>query len=365
MAENMIVVSAVSLVDGGPLTVLRDCIKMFAAQSSRKEIRFLVSSPDVHEGIDVGCIEFYYFPNVKRSWFRRLYFEYVHANKLSKLWGGVGVWFSLHDMTPRVKAVKKFVYCHNPSPMVKIPLKDILIDPKQYFFSKFYEFLYRINLKDNDAIIVQQQWFAAYFSKLVKGVRVVVSNPDVNWIELGEAEGFKSNKVKQLFYPAYPRYFKNHARLISGLRDNSSIELLLTLSGSENSVARKAIQLSAGSKNISFLGVMTHDRVMSILRSVDALIFPSLIETWGLPLTEAKLMNVTVLAADLEYAHEALGEYERVYWFDPYSERSINNAVERFLADEPFDCSRPIEGVFETRHGWGSVAQFVCSGGEQ
>ncbi len=49
------------------------------------------------------------------------------------------------------------------------------------------------------------------------------------------------------------------------------------------------------------------------------MLFPSRLETWGLPITEAKVHQLPILVADLPYAHETVGEYDLVSFFDPQS----------------------------------------------
>ena len=45
------------------------------------------------------------------------------------------------------------------------------------------------------------------------------------------------------------------------------------------------------------------------------MIFPSKLETWGLPITEFKETGRPILLADMPYAHETIGTYDRVAWF--------------------------------------------------
>ena len=59
---------------------------------------------------------------------------------------------------------------------------------------------------------------------------------------------------------------------------------------------------------------------IGILKTI--LIFPSVIETFGLPLQEAKEAKAIIFAADLPYAHEILYDYPNAYFFNP------NNAGE-------------------------------------
>ena len=51
----------------------------------------------------------------------------------------------------------------------------------------------------------------------------------------------------------------------------------------------------------------------------DIVVFPSRLETWGLPISEAKILNKPLLVADLPYAHETVGDYNQVA-FIPYND---------------------------------------------
>ena len=52
----------------------------------------------------------------------------------------------------------------------------------------------------------------------------------------------------------------------------------------------------------------------------DCLLFPSKLETWGLPISEAKAAGLPLIVADLPYARESAGTYDRVV-FVPVDDR--------------------------------------------
>lgn len=372
MGKPIVVVSAVNLTEGGPLTVLRDCITAFS-EVKEKRVVFIVADKTVHDGLFTGDIEFYYFPKVKSSWLKRLWFEYFFLKKFSINLGTVDVWLSLHDMSPRVTSGKQYVYCHNPSPFVDITFKDFLLDPKQYLFSKFYGFLYRINIKANSGIIVQQHWFGEYFKRIAPDVSIFVANPDVSsipdyYLQLVSASTKKYyDKIEKkkdffLFYPAYPRYFKNHFLLVSALSGIKNVKLKITLSGDENRLAKSVMESvkSRRQENIIFSGLLPRDKVLLELSRSDALIFPSLIETWGLPISEAIRLNKVILVADLPYAHETVGNYEKVYWFDPKNIISIRSAVYKFIENAPFDGPKVFKKEFREIKGWSGLCELIC-----
>lgn len=63
-------------------------------------------------------VEFIEYPEVKSSWVKRLYFEYITCNRLSKVIKATH-WVCLHDITANVSVPYRFVYCHNPAPFYK------------------------------------------------------------------------------------------------------------------------------------------------------------------------------------------------------------------------------------------------------
>jgi len=170
-----IVVSAVNICDGGALTILKDAIISFDKSANKEDkLHFLVSSPKVHSDIPTKNITFHYFPKSKKSWLARIFFEYIYFYFLSKRIMP-DAWLSLHDITPNVIAKKRYVYCHNPSIFLDFPIRDIQLDPKQFLFSTFYKYLYKININKNHRVITQQAWLAEEFSKIYNLDNLLVS----------------------------------------------------------------------------------------------------------------------------------------------------------------------------------------------
>ena len=84
---------------------------------------------------------------------------------------------------------------------------------------------------------------------------------------------------------------------------------------------------------INNLGILDESDVVGLLRSSKALIFPSLQESFGLPLVEAMLFGKPIIASELDYVRDICAPRET---FDPESPRSIARAICRFMEiDEP------------------------------
>lgn len=135
-------------------------------------------------------------------------------------------------------------------------------------------------------------------------------------------------------YVASGEAHKNHATLIRAwaiLADEGLFpSLALTLSGSTAPGLVRHIEAQRASRGLDIhnLGVLPHDQVVGLYRESRALIYPSTFESFGLPLVEAKLAGLPVLAPELDYVRDVTDPAES---FDPRSPVSIARAVKRFL----------------------------------
>ena len=83
--------------------------------------------------------------------------------------------------------------------------------------------------------------------------------------------------------------------------------------------------------NIINEGNLPHQQVVHLFSSVDALMYPSTVESFGLPLIEARQAGLPVLASELDYVRDVIDPEES---FDPNSPVSIARAVKRFMFKE-------------------------------
>lgn len=117
---------------------------------------------------------------------------------------------------------------------------------------------------------------------------------------------------------------KNHIRLIKAFievtkKTNKDIKLHLTLNKEElpKFIFPKNLK-------IKFHGTLGIDAVNDLYNSCEFAIYPSLVESFGLPLIEATNHGCKVIASDLTYVHEII---KPSLIFDPYSVESISKAI--------------------------------------
>ena len=85
--------------------------------------------------------------------------------------------------------------------------------------------------------------------------------------------------------------------------------MVLTVDGTENRYAAWLRKHWGHVASIDFHGYMSKEDLYAHYGKAACLVFPSRVETWGLPITEYMLLNGgKMLLADLPYAHETSGE---------------------------------------------------------
>lgn len=82
------------------------------------------------------------------------------------------------------------------------------------------------------------------------------------------------------------------------------------------------------SLNITNLDNLSHQDVLAFYKKVDALIYPSTFESFGLPLIEARQAGLPILAPELDYVRDLVDPEQT---FDPASPISISRAVKQFI----------------------------------
>ncbi len=80
--------------------------------------------------------------------------------------------------------------------------------------------------------------------------------------------------------------------------------------------------------NIQNIGELSHSHVLKLYKESRALIYPSVFETIGLPLIEARCAGLSILASEMDYVRDVVDPEQT---FDPESAISIARAVKRFL----------------------------------
>lgn len=337
--KKTIVISAINFFEGGPLSILYECLEFCDIFLCKKYI-VVVLVHDIELFNKYCNIEFLEYKKSRTNYIFRLYYEYYKFKILSNDLKPY-LWLSLHDITPNVNTTIQAVYCHNPSPFRETNISDLLVQPKLFLFTFLYKYLYKINIHKNDFVIVQQQWirksFNIFFKLSLK--KIIVAIPTSTQFAKNEkSEKLCENKktLYHFFFPTFPRPFKNIEIIAEAvkilLRKNiNQFDVTITIDGKENKYSSMIFQKYKSLERINFIGLINRDEVFAYYEKIDCLIFPSKLETWGLPISEFKVFSKPMLIANLSYAKETVGNFDKVKFFNPDDPVELAEYMEKLI----------------------------------
>lgn len=159
-------------------------------------------------------------------------------------------------------------------------------------------------------------------------------------------------------YPASGDPHKNHRRLIDAwcLLAEQGVRPRLLLTINETGYSELCEYLAECTKkyglDIVNEGYVEHESLLLLFRQSKALIYPSIIESFGIPLLEGEAAGLPILAGELDYVRDVVTPVET---FDVQSPLSIARAVRRFWAipEQPNavqDASAFLAAVLKTQN---------------
>lgn len=135
-------------------------------------------------------------------------------------------------------------------------------------------------------------------------------------------------------YPANGDAHKNHERVLEAWRLLASAGLKPSLALTINATAYPALhgqiahEIEEHGLRITNLGYLTQPEMQELYAASGALLFPSLVESFGLPLIEARDRGLHIVAPELDYVRDVVAPAET---FDPLSAVSMARAVRRLM----------------------------------
>lgn len=151
---------------------------------------------------------------------------------------------------------------------------------------------------------------------------------------IGDRPPGASLPLWDFIYPSDGSVHKNHRRLFDAWRllaeQGCFPSLAITLHSERDTALREGLCRLKESCDVRIhdLGILPHAELIGSYGSARALIFPSYGESFGLPLMEAQLAGLPILAPELDYVRDVCVPFTT---FDAFSARSIARAVQRFM----------------------------------
>ncbi|MBR2172315.1 glycosyltransferase [Sphingopyxis sp.] len=149
----------------------------------------------------------------------------------------------------------------------------------------------------------------------------VIPQPAPQWLSVAARKPrgeWNGERPLRLFYPASPYPHKNHAllnRYASDFGARKDVHIVVTLD--PEGVDRPGMLMP--------VGVQGEEGMRDQYHRADALLFPSLAESYGLPLVEAMTLGLPIVAADLPYARSLCGD--TAIYFDAMDSGALDQAI--------------------------------------
>lgn len=224
---------------------------------------------------------------------------------------------------PLHTSTKTFIFFHNC--LFLNPLSHPISFKSQII--NFFKLNYIKYYNQNDYNWIVQ---TPYMYKLLR--KNLIINSEQVFIYPIFKEKSKSSSTKKIInnfvYVSSAVSHKNHKRLVKAFieaanKADKEITLHLTLN-------KEDLTENIYPKNlkVKFYGTLSRDSVNELYDSCDFAIYPSLVESFGLPLIEAANHGCKVIASNLPYVNEIIMPS---LTFNPYSVESMSNSILKAL----------------------------------
>jgi glycosyltransferase involved in cell wall biosynthesis len=348
-----IVVNDIAASEGGALTILESFHRYVRDCDQDNEWVFLLGSDLLGDSAHIRSVV---LPDVKSSWLRRFVFDLISGRRLIAALKPDAV-FSLQNTYTYGLRCPQVVYVHQSLPFQQS--KNFSLWRRQERRWAIYQHvlgaIIRQSIRRADHVFVQTEWMReAIFEQVgIANGRVESVLPDLDDLSAYKFEG--PLDAGAFFYPTASAPFKNNECVSAAcrlLREHGVVDFTVTMT----------IDTSTPETNVEPIGRIPRERVLQML-SRSTLVFPSFIETYGLPLAEARALHAVVLAADLPYAREVLDGYENAYYFDPQSPDQLAALMRKVITGEIIRSRTPGERTMPHRDGrkpaWAKVIEVL------
>lgn len=260
------------------------------------------------------------FSWTKKNWLFRMLFDIFWSRRIVREEKADFV-VSLQNTTVACGKVPQILFVQLCFPFIKhrFPISDFRL----WLHQNVIGYLSIRSIKRADLVVVQNEWMRKACAEK--------ANVDESKIKVLKQVFVVPDKVKRFepsmkafrtfFYPATLKSYKNHRMLLEGAglaKRRSAIDpkIVLTLDETEAEKVHKLKTLSISfDLDTEFRGSISREDVLR-LYGQSILVFPSLLETVGLPLVEAKATGSIILAYDAEYSRDVLKNYSDAHFFN-------------------------------------------------
>lgn len=333
--NDLIIVNATALVSSGALTILNQFLEHALKDSNHNYICF------IHENVKKESMGNLSIIHVKKKNFcqRVIWDLYGLKRYIKKKCLNPKKIISLQNTSVNSK-YEQIIYLHQSIPFSEFKLRFGL----KYFNFFIYKYIYSFFIffrTKNTVFVVQTDWMkeALISKKNISENRIHVIKPDITMpdVKLVNLDK-KTNANDTVFlYPATPLFYKNHIIILEALKLLKNEGVLgntifqVTFNNNENKEFSAKVDEYGLRENIEFLGVISYKELIIKYIYADALLFPSYLESFGLPLAEGATLGKYIICSDLPYARDVLNNYINVDYITYNNTKEWASAIRKII----------------------------------
>ncbi|MGI2104673.1 glycosyltransferase [Shewanella frigidimarina] len=349
--KRIVAVNGTALSKSGALTILKQFIKHAAKDDKYQYLCFIPENLELECSENITLIEI-----PKMSWVGRILWD---AFKFKKYLNTQSInpykVISLQNTSINVN-VDQIIYLHQPLPFSSIKWSVYKKEQfKLFLYKHFYSFFIFLFVNKNTNFVVQTNWMkeALCAISLIDESKVHVIKPDINLptVTLNNMEN-KNKSEYILLYPATPIFYKNHLIILEALKllkekgQVDNVKLQVTFEEDDYILFSKQVKKFDLSNNVEFLGTRPYEEMTNIYQRADIILFPSYVETFGLPLVEGASLGKPVLCSDLPFSRDVLAGYSGATFLNYQDPIEWANMINDTLLKVQNGCFE--YGVFES-----------------
>lgn len=355
-----ILVYNVSAKYSGSLTILNNFKNEISKNNNADEYIFLLSDKFFDDSKNIKNIVKKW---INKSIFHRLFWELIYKNiYIRKI--DYDILFSMQNIGLLFHKKKQIVLIQNCIPFQREYKLNPFLKEERIIFAKtiIYKILFKVtNLFNNIMYITQTNFMKELILYRNSKLDIYVCETFGKKQLILEYSSKYSNNY--FIYPVVYQKYKNFKIIFESfnyLLDNQyNFDLVLTIDKKENAEIRRLCKKYKNlSTKIKFIGYSTQETIQNYFKNGYNLIFPSYIESLGLPIIEATMYGVYVFVANAFYSREVVNGYNKTILFDNNS-RDLKIKLTEFMRSEKFRIKPVYMNKVYKSLDWFSILSYV------
>lgn len=333
---------------GGATSILKSFYQYLVDNSDQNEWIFLLSDHIIEETPNIKVV---ILTKEKQSRLRRLAFDLIYGRKLIRELN-VDALFYLQNTLIHAVCVPQVMYM-DQSLSFQTEKNFSFLKSSERKYAVYQHLIGRMNhtaCKNAEYTVVQTEWLKKAIIEQcgVDAERVKKVAPN----ESSDCSKYHAAQIDQstFFYPASGAIYKNHKCIYDALALlDEPCNVVLTIPEAEGIPER-----------CQCVGTISQEEVYAQMEK-SVLVFPSYIESFGLPLKEAREIGTIVLAADTLFAREILEGYENAYFFNTFCPNELAELMNKVISAEIRHVPQKPAVTEKKANAWESVVRIIRS----